>query len=116
MIKLLYLLSFCICSGQLRTQKLKSPLLRIQGSKVLLLKPRVDLYIAMHVPPTARNVFLAYLNHSGLFTFIKKKSRLFPVSAVACVGSCVDPQNKTGHPACCLRQLMQVSVLSARGI
>ena len=36
--------------------------------------------------------------------------------AVANTGSSVGPQNKIGHPAHRYRQLMQVPVLSARGI
>ena len=36
--------------------------------------------------------------------------------AVANKGSCVGPRNKIGHPAHHYRQLMQVPVLSARGI
>ena len=36
--------------------------------------------------------------------------------AVANAGSCVGPQNKIGHPAYRYRQLMEVPVLSSRGI
>ena len=35
---------------------------------------------------------------------------------MAGTGSCVGPQNKLGHPAHRYRQLMQVPLLSARGI
>ena len=48
-------------SGILRTQKLKTHLLRKQSSEIFSLKPGVDQYIAMHATPTARNFFLANL-------------------------------------------------------
>ena len=53
--------------------------------------------------------------HSPAF-FPKPVSTFFPVSAVSNTGSCVGPQNKIGHLAHRYRQLMQVPVLSARGI
>ena len=47
-------------SGELRTQKLKSHLVRTQSLNVLPLKPGVGQYIAIHATPTARDFFLAY--------------------------------------------------------
>ena len=46
--------------GGLRTQKLKSYLLRTQSSKVLPLKPGVGQYIDIHATLTAKDFFLAY--------------------------------------------------------
>ena len=93
------------CSGELRTQKLKSHLLRIQSLKVLPLKPGVGQYIATYAMLTARDFFLANFYHSGPFAcfyFPQKQqqqqqnnnnnkqtnrqktfSRAFPVLAVA---------------------------------
>ena len=48
-------------SGELRTQKLKSHLVRTQRLDVLPLKPGVDQYnIAIHATLTARDFCLAY--------------------------------------------------------
>ena len=106
------------CSGVLRTQKLKTHLVRSQSSKALHFKPGAGLCIAMHATPTAREFFLANFYPSGPFTWICSKTspEFFAVLAVANTGSCVGPHNKTGHPAHCYRQLMQVHVPSARGI
>ena len=105
-------------SGELRTQKLKSHLLRTQSLKVLALKPGVRQYIAIYATLTARNFFLANFYPSDPFTFIffQNLSRAFPVFDVANTGSCVGPQRKVGHPAHRYKQLMQVPVLNARGI
>ena len=46
-------------SGELRTQKLKSHLVRTQNWKVLPLKPGVGQHIAIHATLTARDFFLA---------------------------------------------------------
>ena len=90
-------------SGELRTQKLKSHLVRTQSLNVLPLKFGVGQYIAVYAMLTARDFFLAYLYLSGPFTctffFFQNLSRFFPVLAVANSGSCVGPQNKIGHPA-----------------
>ena len=105
--------------GELRTQKLRSHLLRrTQNSKVLPLKPGVDQYIAMHATPTARDFFLANFYPSRPFNciFFQNLLKVFPVLAVANTGSRVGRQNKIGHPAYRYRQLMQVHVLSARRI
>ena len=75
-------------SGELRTQKLKSHLVRTQSLNALPLKPGVGQYIAIHAILTARDFFLAYFYPSSPF-------------AVANTGSCVGPQNKIGHPAGC---------------
>ena len=84
-------------------QKLKSHLLRTQSLKVLPLKPGVGQYIALHATLTARYFFLANLYPSCLFTciFYLNLSRVFPVLAVANIGSCLGPQNEIGHPAGC---------------
>ena len=47
-------------SRELRTQKLRSHLLRAQSLNVPLLKPGVGQYIAIHATLTARDFFLAY--------------------------------------------------------
>ena len=57
-------------SGELRTEKLKSHLLRTQSLKVLPLKPGVGQYIAIHATLTTRDFFLAniyILVHSPAF-------------------------------------------------
>ena len=90
-------------SGELRTQKLKSHLVKTQSLNVLPLKPGVGQYIAIHATLTARDFFLAYIYPSGPFTciFSKTSPDLF-LLAVANTGSCVGPQNKLGHPAACM--------------
>ena len=71
-------------NGELRTQKLKSHLVRTQNLNFLPLKPRVGQYIAIHATLTARDFFLAYFYPSGPFTCIfSKTSPDFPVLAVA---------------------------------
>ena len=57
-------------SGELRTQKLKSHLVRTQSSNVLRLKPAVGQYIAIHATLTARNFFPTYFYLSSPFTCI----------------------------------------------
>ena len=81
-------------SGELRTQKLKSLLMRTQSLKVLPLKPGVGQYIAMHAALTVRDFFLANFYPSGPFTCIF--SKLLPSSscvllAVASIDSGVGP-------------------------
>ena len=62
-------------SEEMRTQKLRSHLLRkTQSSKVLPLKPGVGQYIAMHATATARDFFLANFYPSGPFTCIFSKT------------------------------------------
>ena len=71
-------------SGELRTQKLKSHLVRTQGLNVLPLKPGVGQDIGIHATFTARDFFLAYFYPSGPFTCIfPKPLPIFPVLAVA---------------------------------
>ena len=62
------------CSGEVRTQKLKSLLLRTQSLKALPLKPGVGQYIAMHAALTAKEFFLANFYPSGPFTCIVSKT------------------------------------------
>ena len=57
-------------SGELQTQKLMTPLLRTQNSKVFPLMPVVGQIIAMHVLPTGRDFFLTKFYLPGPFTFI----------------------------------------------
>ena len=88
-------------SGELRTQKLKSHLVRTQSLNVLPLKPGVGQYIAIHATLTARDFFLVYFYTSGPFTCIFSKTSpdfsLFWLWLTH--GSCVGPQDKIGHPA-----------------
>ena len=90
-------------SRGLRTQKLKTHLMRTQSLKVLLFKPGVDQYIAMHATLTAGDFFLAYFYPSSPFTlhFFQNLSQFFPV--LAC---------RINRSPC----WMQVPVLSTRGI
>ena len=60
--------------GELRTQKLKSHLVRTQSLNVLSVKPGVGQYIAIHATLTAMNFFLAYFYPSGSFTCIFSKT------------------------------------------
>ena len=60
-------------SGELRTQKLKSHLVRTQSLNVVPLKPGVGQYIAIHITLTAKDLFLAYYYPSGPFTCIFPK-------------------------------------------
>ena len=55
-------------SGELRTQKLKSHLVRTQRLNVLPLEPGVGQYIAIHAAFFSRNFFLAYFYPSSPFT------------------------------------------------
>ena len=69
-------------SGELRTQKLKSHLVRTQSLNVLPLKPEVSQYIAIYATLTARDFFLTYFYLSGSFTCIFPK----PLPIFSCVG------------------------------
>ena len=90
-------------SGELRTQKLKSHLMRTQSLNVLPLKSGVGQYIAIHATLTARDFFLAYFYTSRPFTCIF--SNTSPEFSLCWLwlahGSCVGSQNKMGHPAGC---------------
>ena len=71
-------------SGELRTQKLKSHLVRTQNLNVLPLKPIVGQYLAIYATLTARGFFLAYFYTSDAFTCIfPKPLPIYPVLAVA---------------------------------
>ena len=61
-------------SGKLRTQKVKSHLVRTQSLNVLPLTPGVGQYITIHATLAARNFFLAYFYPSGPFTCIFSKT------------------------------------------
>ena len=61
-------------SGELRTQKFKSHLVRTQSLYVVPLKPGVGQYIAIHATLTARDFFLAYFYPSGPSTCIFSKT------------------------------------------
>ena len=91
----------CPWSGELRTQKLKSHLVRAQSLNVFPLKPGVGQYIAIHARLTARDFFLAYFYPSGPFTCLsfRNLSRFFMCWLWLTHGSCVGLQNKIGHPA-----------------
>ena len=92
----------CPRNWELRTQKIKSHLLRTQSLNVLPLKPGIGQHIAIHATLTAMDILLAnfYLPaHSP--AFFQNLSRVFPVLAVADTGSSVGLQNKIGLPAGC---------------
>ena len=84
MVVLIRLLVVVPRSGELRTQKLKSHLLRTQSLNIHPLKPSVGQYIAIHATLTARDFFLAYFYPSvhspALFP---KPLPILPVLAVA---------------------------------
>ena len=90
-------------SGELRTQKLKSHLMRTQSLNVLPLKPGVGQYISIHATLTARDFFRACFYTSDPFTCIfSKTSPDFSLCWLWLThGSCVGPQNKIDHPAGC---------------
>ena len=71
------------------------------GLKRSPFQPGAGPYIAMHATVTDRDFFFANFYHSGPFNciFFQNLTPVFPVLAVAETGSCVDPQNKTGHLA-----------------
>ena len=83
-------------SGELRTQKLKSHLVRTQSLNVLPLKPRVGQYIAIHATLTTRDFFFAYFYPSGPFIciFFQNLSRFLLCWLWLTHGSCVGPQKK----------------------
>ena len=68
-------------SGELRTQKLKSHLMRTQSLKILPLKPGVGQYIAIHATLIARDFYLSNFYPSGLFTCIFSE----PLPSFSCV-------------------------------
>ena len=71
-------------SVELRTQNLKSHLMRTQSLNIFLLKPGVVQYIAIHATLTARDFFLSYFYPPSPFTCIFFQNLLIsPVMAVA---------------------------------
>ena len=88
-------------SGELRTQKLKSHLLRTQSFNVLPLKPGVGQYLAIHATLTARDSFLISTLLAHLSALFPNLSQDFPVLALANTGSFVGPQNRIGHLVRC---------------
>ena len=74
MVEVLLVMEIFPRSGELRTQKLKSHLVRTQSLNVLPFKPGVGQYIDIHATLTARNLFLAYFYPSGPFTYIFSKT------------------------------------------
>ena len=70
--------------GELRTQKLRSHLLRTQSSKILPLKPGVGQHIATHATLTAGNFILANFYPPGPFTCIFPKTSFERFSGVSC--------------------------------
>ena len=71
-------------SGELRTQKLKSHLVRTQSLNALPLKPGVGQYMAIHATFTAMGFFLAYIYPSSPFTCIYSKTSPDFFSCVGC--------------------------------
>ena len=65
-------------SGELRTKKLQSYLVRTQGLNVLPLKPGVGQYVANRAALAAGDFFLAFFFPSGPFTF-PQSIPIFPV-------------------------------------
>ena len=75
------------------------------------------MYIAVHVR-LLPGIFYLLISTLPVHSpaFFQHLSLVFTVFAVASIGSCVGPQNEIGHPAHHFKQLMQVPVLSTRGI
>ena len=73
------------CSGELRTQKLKSYLVRTQSLNILPLKPGVGQYIAIHAMLTARDFSSLLISTLPVLApaFLPKPLPIFPVLAVA---------------------------------
>ena len=91
------LFAFYPRSGELRTQKLMSHLLRKTELKDSPFEAWSRYYIAIHATLTARDFFLANFYPSGSFTciFFQNLSPVLRSESDSCVG----PQNKRGHPA-----------------
>ena len=92
---------YCPRSGKLRTQKLKSRLMRTQSLNVLPLKSGVCQYIAMYATHTARDFFpCSFLPFRSIrLHFFPNPSRFFLCWLWLTHGFCVGPQNKMGHRA-----------------
>ena len=89
-------------SEVLRTQKLRSSLLKTQNYQRLSFKPGVGQNIAFYASPAARNaillmsIFPIHLTLSLLFRFKYSLQFVFPLSMANAV-CCVAPRNKTGQ-------------------
>ena len=92
-------------SGELRTQKLKSNLVRTQSSKVFPLKPGVGQYIYYsHTCLAYCQGFLPCLFLPFRYIhlhFFSNLSRFFLCWLWLTHGSCVGPQDKICHPTGC---------------
>ena len=80
-------------SGELRTQKLKSLLVRTQSLSVLPLKPGVGQYIAIHATLTAREFSSLLISTLPVHSpaFFQNLSRFFLCWLWLTHGSCVGP-------------------------
>ena len=90
-------------SGEPRTQKLKSHLVRTQSLNVLPLNSGVGQYIAIHCYAYCQVFIPCLFPHfrSAHLHFFLNLSRFFPVLAMGNTSSFVGPQDKIGHPAWC---------------
>ena len=70
------------CTGELRTQKLKSHLVRIPSLTVLPLKPGVGQHVAIHATLTAISSLLIFTLPAHSPAFFPKSLPIFPVLAV----------------------------------
>ena len=103
-LQLAFLADFPYCqeprSGELRTQKLKSHLVRTQSLNVLPVKPGVSQYkpyMLRLLPGISSLLISTFPAHSP--AFFQNLSQFFPVLAVANTVFCVGPLNKLYHPA-----------------
>ena len=87
--------------GELRTQKLKSRLVRTLSLNVLPLKPGDGQYTAIHATLTARDLFLSSTLPVHSPAFFQKPLPIFLCWLWLTHGFCVGPQNKMRHPAGC---------------
>ena len=88
-------------SGELRTQKLKSHLVRTQSLNVLSFKPGVGQYIAIRTTLTVRDFFLISPSSVHSSAFFPDLFRYLLCWLWLTHGSCVGLQNKIGQPAGC---------------
>ena len=87
-------------SGELRTQKLKSHLVRTQSLNVLPLKPGVSVYSHTCYAYCQGFIPCLFLSFRSIHQhFFQNLSRFLLCWLWLTYGSCVGPQNKTGHPA-----------------
>ena len=98
--KFMYELYFLLPrSGELQTQKSKCDLVRTQSLNFFPLKPVYSHTCYTYCQGFPPCLFLPFL--SIHLHFFQNVSQFFPVLAVANIGSCVNRQNKIGHPAGC---------------